>query len=133
MHAATYEPAILAEKCHRHASAVGKLPVVIRRTRVRPLPLPAPPGLAALESDDGNSAVLSFELARGPRGCLTPAESEVVAHLLRGDSSAEIATQRGTSLHTVNNQVASIFRKLGVRSRLELVALAPLFGASGRE
>lgn len=38
-------------------------------------------------------------------------------------SNAEIAERRGTSPRTVANQVASLFRKLGVASRSELRAL----------
>jgi DNA-binding CsgD family transcriptional regulator len=87
--------------------------------------------VSALESDDGSVVVLSFVVAGAGRG-LTPAESEVVAHLLKGRSNAEIAALRRASERTVANQVASVFRKLGVSSRLELVALAPLLGPGGR-
>jgi DNA-binding NarL/FixJ family response regulator len=51
---------------------------------------------------------------------LSRAEREVVELLLSGASNAEIARQRGTSARTVANQAASIFRKLGVGSRMEL-------------
>jgi DNA-binding CsgD family transcriptional regulator len=95
----------------------------------RPTSQPCRPrGLEALESEDGTVAVLSFDLPDGPCGALTPAESEVVAYLIKGYSNAAIAAARGGSTHTVANQIASAFRKLGVSSRLELVALAPLFG-----
>lgn len=53
---------------------------------------------------------------------LTAAESEVAALVLAGRRNAEIAAARGTSLRTVANQVASVFRKLGVGSRLHLTA-----------
>jgi DNA-binding NarL/FixJ family response regulator len=51
---------------------------------------------------------------------LSRAEREVVELLLSGASNAQIARQRGTSARTVANQAASIFRKLGVGSRMEL-------------
>jgi len=51
---------------------------------------------------------------------LSRAEAEVVRLVVRGDSSEAIATARGTSIRTVANQLASIYRKLGVRSRIEL-------------
>jgi DNA-binding CsgD family transcriptional regulator len=51
---------------------------------------------------------------------ITPAERAVIACLLSGMSNAETAKHRGTSARTVANQVASIFRKLGVFSRAEL-------------
>ena len=58
---------------------------------------------------------------------LSQGEREVAGLLLDGLSNAEIAEIRGTSTRTVANQVASIFKKLGVRSRTELAAggLAP--------
>jgi len=60
----------------------------------------------------------AFEVA----GALTPAEREVVMGLLEGRSNADIASERGTSQRTVANQIASIFEKVGVRSRAELAA-----------
>ena len=42
--------------------------------------------------------------------------------VLAGLANAAIARRRGTSARTVANQVASIFRKLGVQSRAELAA-----------
>ena len=53
---------------------------------------------------------------------LTPAERQVALAVLAGYSNAEIARTRGSSPRTVANQIASIFRKLGVRSRGELAA-----------
>ncbi len=55
---------------------------------------------------------------------LSPAERAMVDALRRGDSNAEIARDRGTSVLTVAKQVASALRKLGVRRRGELAALA---------
>lgn len=48
--------------------------------------------------------------------------TRVAIALLEGLSNPEIATARQTSVRTVANQVASLFRKLGVRSRPEAVA-----------
>jgi DNA-binding CsgD family transcriptional regulator len=68
-------------------------------------------------------AVLSVPHA-GPRPeALTPVERNVVASILEGKSNREIARARGTSERTVANQVASVFGKLRVGSRAELVAL----------
>jgi DNA-binding NarL/FixJ family response regulator len=58
------------------------------------------------------------------RAGLTTAERGVLAGILRGESNAAIARGRGSRPRTVANQVASLFRKLGVRSRLELVTRA---------
>jgi DNA-binding NarL/FixJ family response regulator len=51
---------------------------------------------------------------------LCPSEREVARGLINGKSNAEIAESRGTSRRTIANQVASIFRTFGVRSRAEL-------------
>jgi DNA-binding CsgD family transcriptional regulator len=69
-------------------------------------------------------AVLSFPIS-APKlpSSITRAEREVVSFLLQGMTNFEIAEQRRTSARTVANQVASIFRKLGVSSRSELVGL----------
>jgi len=52
---------------------------------------------------------------------LTAAERAIVPMLLASESYDEIARRRRTSRRTVANQVASIYRKLEVTSRLELV------------
>jgi DNA-binding CsgD family transcriptional regulator len=53
---------------------------------------------------------------------LTRSERIVATLMLRGATNAQIASLRGKSARTVANQVASIFRKLGVGSRGELAA-----------
>lgn len=51
---------------------------------------------------------------------LTDAEEEIAVMLLLGLTNQVIADRRGTSVNTVQNQVASIFDKVGVHSRAEL-------------
>jgi DNA-binding CsgD family transcriptional regulator len=53
---------------------------------------------------------------------LTPAEQVIFQGIVNGQSNAEIAACRRTSVRTVANQVASLFAKLAVSSRAELVA-----------
>lgn len=53
---------------------------------------------------------------------LTPAERAVARALLDGLSDRNIARARGSSRHTISKHVAAIYRKLGVRSRLELAS-----------
>jgi DNA-binding NarL/FixJ family response regulator len=43
--------------------------------------------------------------------------------LIAGSTNRDIAMRRATSARTVANQVQAIFRKYGVRSRSELIAL----------
>jgi DNA-binding NarL/FixJ family response regulator len=60
---------------------------------------------------------------------LTIAELDVTLAVLAGHGNGEIATQRRTSLRTVVNQLAAVFRKLGVSGRLELVSRLTLPGS----
>ena len=53
---------------------------------------------------------------------LTQAERQVVVAVLNGRTNAAIAKARRTSSRTVANQLAGIYRKLGVASRWELAA-----------
>jgi DNA-binding CsgD family transcriptional regulator len=84
-----------------------------------------PDGLsvARLRIGDGELAVLSFP-GSGPRllVALSVAERDVALMIVDGKSNAEIAASRRTSVRTVANQVASVFRKCGVCSRAELAA-----------
>lgn len=96
------------------------------RTRP-PADVPPPRGLSAYRCGDAGDEYVLFEWARAPvipRAGLTRAESEVLELLLDGRSNAEIAASRGRSVRTVANQVAALFRKVGVGSRLELHARA---------
>ncbi len=90
----------------------------------RALPHDPPPSLLAYEVEPGRVLfVYRLEHVERPEiATLTRAQREVLAHLLRGRDNATIAAARGTSPRTTANQVASIFRKLGVSSRAELAA-----------
>jgi DNA-binding CsgD family transcriptional regulator len=46
----------------------------------------------------------------------------VLVLVLDGRATSDIARERGRSTRTIANQIASIFRKVSVRSRGELVA-----------
>jgi DNA-binding NarL/FixJ family response regulator len=54
---------------------------------------------------------------------LSRAERQVALDAASGLSNRAIAARRGTSIRTIANQLASIYRKLGVSSRAELTAL----------
>lgn len=74
-----------------------------------------------LDGDDfvvGSAELIEAEALES----LPPAEREVVVHLLRGATNAEIGRRRDTSTNTVANQVRSICQKFAVRSRVELAA-----------
>jgi DNA-binding CsgD family transcriptional regulator len=55
-------------------------------------------------------------------GRLTPAERAVARLVIEGLSNAEIARRRGTLVRTVEKQLYSINRKLGLTSRGDLLA-----------
>lgn len=75
-------------------------------------------------------AVLSYQIPQNPILLeLTPAELEVLELWLDGASAEEVSALRGCAVRTVNNQVASIYRKLGAGSRAEL---ATMVRSSGR-
>jgi DNA-binding CsgD family transcriptional regulator len=86
---------------------------------------PADLRASSIEVGRGRYVLLSFPRAPSATSGLTPAEREVALAVLAGLSNADIARARGSSARTVANQVASVFRKLGVRSRAELAALGP--------
>jgi DNA-binding CsgD family transcriptional regulator len=92
--------------------------------------------VAALFAPDGLCARFAeYELAGEPVAvassalidparvaALTDAEREVALLLLQGATNREIGIRRGRAERTVANQVQSLYRKLGVRSRAELAA-----------
>lgn len=85
--------------------------------------LPPPPGIEArtVVLDHDEYLVLTVPIPRWdiPER-LTDAEREITIALLQGATNEQIARERHTSIHTVANQIASIFGKLGVTSRIEL-------------
>ena len=88
-----------------------------------------PHGLRLEPAPDQRLLVLSFPVPTADlRERLTRSEAEIAGEIMAGHSNAEIARRRGTAVRTIANQVASIYRKLGVRSRLEL----GLFALAGR-
>ena len=87
-----------------------------------------PKNLRVEYSGDGQTvAILSFDVDDADKtGELTSAEREVALLALAGKSNGEIAEARHCSVRTVANQLQSVFRKLGIRSRAELAAKASL-------
>ncbi|HLK38355.1 MAG TPA: helix-turn-helix transcriptional regulator [Polyangiaceae bacterium] len=83
----------------------------------------APSATVATFSRDGSRfAVLAVALDDSPLRDLSIAEREVAVLAIQGLGNDEIASRRRTSVHTVANQMASIFRKLAVASRCHLAA-----------
>jgi DNA-binding NarL/FixJ family response regulator len=104
-----------AKRERRGADGAGKSPA-----------LSAPRGLVVdrFELGDDRYALLEWPArARSVPAHLSPSERDVLALVLAGLSNRQIAEQRHRSLRTVAHQVDSIFRRLGVGSRLELFAM----------
>lgn len=53
---------------------------------------------------------------------MTPAEAEVVSLVVRGLTNKEVAHVLRKSELTVKNQLGSVYRKLGLKRRLQLIA-----------
>jgi DNA-binding CsgD family transcriptional regulator len=70
----------------------------------------------------GDVIVISSDALRLPES-LSESEQEVAHAVIAGHSNAEIAKARGTSAKTVANQLYTMYRKLEVGTREELVAL----------
>jgi DNA-binding NarL/FixJ family response regulator len=64
-------------------------------------------------------------------GRLSPAEREVLTMVGRGRSIAEIASVRQISQKTVRNHMASIYRKLDLKNRVEAMLFATRTGLVG--
>ncbi len=93
-------------------------------------PFRKPQGLRLEEPHGTDVLVVSFPVRRVSFGdVLTGTEAAIAHDIVLGMSNAGIASKRGTAVRTIANQVASIFRKLHVRSRLEL----SLYALAGRE
>lgn len=93
-------------------------------------PFRKPHGLRLEEPQGTDVFVVSFPVQRATfSDLLTDSEAAIAHDILLGLSNAAIAGKRGTAVRTIANQVASIFRKLQVRSRLEL----SLYALAGRQ
>ncbi|MEP3278285.1 MAG: helix-turn-helix transcriptional regulator [Stappiaceae bacterium] len=60
---------------------------------------------------------------------LTPAEIVLATSLQAGQSLQQISTERNVSIHTVRNQLSSVFEKTGTRRQSELIALLSRIGS----
>jgi DNA-binding NarL/FixJ family response regulator len=82
---------------------------------------------AMFEPVEDLAAGVGLAVARLNRAAVTPhlsdAERAIVMSIMRGKRAGAIARERGTSPRTICNQLASVYRKLGVSSRREVLAL----------
>jgi DNA-binding CsgD family transcriptional regulator len=67
-----------------------------------------------------NNVVKDFD-EQLQHGLLSPREHDVLALIARGFSYAEIAQLNDLSVHTVQNHIKNLYRKLSVHSKSEAV------------
>jgi len=88
--------------------------------------------LAELVKRGGTPATGADQRARAAAGAgaqpaaLSPRERQVADLVLRGLTNRQIATRLRCSPHTVNFHVRNIYRKLGIRSRVEIAQHLPI-------
>lgn len=86
----------------------------------------------AFRFKDEEHWVLWQDLGRAAEPELTQTERAIAAAMLNGASNRAIASARGRSVNTIANQIAALYKKLGVRSRQELwFAMAHLPAQTG--
>ena len=78
--------------------------------------------LQVLQSQNQRATAMTRKIER-PSG-LSPREIEVLRLLTRGMTSKQIAAELVTSVHTVNNQIASIYAKIGANGKADAIAFA---------
>lgn len=83
-----------------------------------------PTALAALNSLIPNAASIAAVVSRRSRLGLTPRECEILCAIAEGYSNAEISARESVSVRTVTTHVEAIFRKLGVRNRVQAARVA---------
>lgn len=92
----------------------------------RRIPDHPPPGLRAEIIEIAGEAFLIASYPEHEKPAfqgLSAAEAAVLNAALNGFSNAEIALARNRSVHTIQHQLASALRKLGLTTRAEAAAL----------
>lgn len=146
-------PAAIAEERLAHARHVvetgapmvvdGMLAGRLTRATLRPIRGESPqetrvletirPATAAEAKPDGVTYVRAKTDDEGPLGQLTAREREVLVHIGRGLSTAEIASTLGRSTKTVEWHRVSLGNKLGITNRVELARIAIRAGVTPLE
>ena len=79
----------------------------------------------------GLQTQMAARLAEPDAKALSPREQEIVGYVALGLRNAEIARRLAISEETVKTHLNNIFRKLGVRDRVELALYAVRIGLVG--
>ncbi|CAN5540138.1 hypothetical protein BH09ACT7_BH09ACT7_35500 [soil metagenome] len=83
-----------------------------------------PRAAAALDSLTPHAATVAAAVVRRSQLRLTRREHDILCAIAEGYSNAEISERDSVSVRTVTTQVESIFRKLGVRNRVQAARIA---------
>jgi DNA-binding CsgD family transcriptional regulator len=84
----------------------------------------SPRAIAAVDSLTPHAAAIAAVVSRRSRLGLTRRERDILCAIAEGYSNAEISARESVSVRTVTTHVESIFRKLGVRNRVQAARVA---------
>jgi len=102
---------------------------LIRQGKATPAPLTAENSVRAEKIQATRSPVNSSQLeAKTSRFGLTRRESQIIVALVDGQTNKDMANTFGISEYTVKHHLTSIYDKLGVYNRVELVLFAMSHG-----
>jgi DNA-binding NarL/FixJ family response regulator len=117
-----------AQRCLRRLGLAGRLSLLPLFVVMAGIAFDAGPGFHWVgrrsRRDFGEARISVYSFERPDHvlpALLSEAEQEVSRLLVEGCSRAEIAARRGTTPRTAANQIGSVFAKLGVSGRLDLV------------
>lgn len=105
---------------HARAAAAGEL----RRDHFELVPIGVPSRVSRVVAlERGARDRIDRRLTQAASvWALTARQKDVVAHIARGASNAQIASTLGVTIQTVENHLTMVFRKVGVDSRYALIA-----------
>ncbi|SOD71433.1 PAS domain S-box-containing protein [Jatrophihabitans sp. GAS493] len=112
-----------SEVTEQRGVGTGPLSRLLGAAPTVPVPLgQVPPRAGSLAPQLGDEQQVRSAVARSLT-MISPRELEVVVRLVMGDRVPAIAERLFVSQSTVRNQLSSVFRKVGVKSQQDLIAL----------
>jgi DNA-binding NarL/FixJ family response regulator len=133
---ASTDPVLLAAAAGADAvvsktSGLGELELLLRTggsATAQCLPVRMWEGSSRTRAHRSRQPGLTAHTAHTAHTALTAKELEVVARLAQGQRTVEVAGGLGVAVSTVRTHLQHLYRKLGVHSKLELVAYAVRHG-----
>ena len=121
---------VIADALARRASAVACTTDVI--TGLTPILTAVAQGLMVMSWAYANTLVRLAASAEPVMPALTPRELDILGSIARGHTIRQTARALGIAAKTVENTQARLFRKLGVRNRMEALSAADALGLIDR-